>query len=242
MDRYAAQPQFRLPTLEPWMKQLLGLLFGMYVLELVLRNTGMPVGQLEWHAFESGFAIYQPVSRYLVQGRSAVFSVMIGLLVLYFLLPGLLQMFSRQQLTQAVLSSAVGGTVLPMLLDAVWLSGGAVMGWSVLVLTLVVLFGLANPSGTIYAFFFIPISGTLILYGSLAISLAGFILSPTLAQAEPVGVWLGTVGWWFFMGPGRRRRDLKKKAEKIEKELRRFQVLEGGLSDTPQGDQDEWIH
>ena len=72
MDRYAAQPQFRLPTLEPWMKQLLGLLFGMYVLELVLRNTGMPVGQLEWHAFESGFAIYQLLAGLIATGALPV--------------------------------------------------------------------------------------------------------------------------------------------------------------------------
>jgi len=242
MDRPYAQPQFNLPVLEPWMKRLLGVLFAMYVVELVLRNTGMPVYLLEWRSFESGFAYYQPLTRFLVQGRQAVFSVILGLLVLYFLIPAIVQMLSRRKVLHATVAAAIGGTVLPMLLDAVWLSNGQVMGWPVLGLSLVVLFGLANPSGTILAFFFIPISGTLILYGTLAISVAGFILAPSMVRAEPLGVWLGTCAWWFAMGPGGRRRRLKKKAASIEKALHRFEVLEGGRSDTPQGDQDEWIH
>ena len=242
MDRYPAQPQFRLPVLAPWMKQLLGGLFALYVLELVLRNMGVPVYLLEWRSFDAGFAVYQPFTRFLVQGRHAVLGVGLGLLVLYFLIPAILSMFSRRQVAQAVLSGAVGGTLIPMLLDAVWLSKGVVMGWPVLGLSLIVLFGLANPTGTILAFFFLPISGTLVLYGTLALSLAAFILGPGLGTAEPLGVWMGTYSWWYTFGPGGRRRLLKKKAEVIERELSRFQVLEGGRSDAPQGDQDEWIH
>ncbi len=245
MDRNHAQTQFQLPVLEPWMKRFLAVLFGMYVVELVLRNQGLPVHLLEWHSFEGGFAVYQPFSRFFVQGSGAVFTVVIGLVVLYFLIPGILQLYTRRQVVQATVFSALGATALPMLLDALWFSSGTVLGWPVLVVTLIVLFGLALPDGTMNIWFVIPVSGTLILYGTLAVTLAFFLLGPSMHTAEPLGAWLGSYSWWYTAGPGGRRRALKQKAAGIEKELRRFEVLEGGKADEPpkpQGDQDEWIH
>jgi len=242
MDRNYAEPQFQMPVLDQWMKRLLAVLFGMYVIELVLRNAGQPVGLLEWKSFDAGFAAYQPVTRYLVQGQYSVFSVVIGLVVLYFLIPGIHQFYTRKQVLQATACAALGGTALAMLLDVVWFTSGAVMGWPVLVITLVVLFGLAMPDGTMNIWFVFPVSGTLILYGTLALAIAFFLLSPSMMTAESLGVWLGAYGWWHVWGPGGRRRALKKKAANIEKELLRFEVIEGGKSDVPQGDQDDWIH
>jgi len=55
-----------------------------------------------------------------------------------------------------------------------------------------------------------------------------------------MGVWLGTFGWWHGLGPGRRRRELRRKGVAVERELK-LTVLEGGR--TNDGDnRDDTVH
>lgn len=248
MSQGGAGPQLQLPMLLPWMRNVLVGLFALFVVELLARNAGFPVERLRWHAFGHGFELWQPLTRFFVQGGStgAVFNVLIGLLVLYFFLPGLDSMMPRERIGKAALAGAVGGTAVPMLLDLLLLDGGSTGGWTVLTTALVVLFGLAMPNGVIHLWFVLPITGSFIVWGTLGLSVVFFLIGPALGTSEAIGTWAGVFGWWHLMGPGARRRDLKRQASRVEQELRRFEVIEGGRSQ-PQGgqgrpDDDDWVH
>lgn len=244
MRQGAAGPQPQLPPLAPWMRNLLVGLFALYVVELLAANAGLPVQALAWHPFGSGFEPWQPFTRFLVQGRS-VLGVLLGLLVLYFLLPAVDRLLTREQMSQALLAGAAGGTALPLLLDLVLVGGPGIHGWTVLSTSLVLLFGLAVPSGVVNLWFVIPITGRVIVWGSLGLSVVLFLLDPSLRTSEGIGTWLGVYGWWNVLGPGGRKRQLRRKARRIERELRRFEIIEGGRSDRPQGAQredDDQVH
>jgi len=237
-------PSFQLPPAPPWMNQVLGGLFALYVLELVLRNVGVPVYDVVWHPFGQGFALYQPVLRFLVQGddSGALFNVLIGLLVLYFILPAIEQVLDREVWQRGLAAGMVGGTVIPLVLDGIGLiPDGGTMGWTMSTAALFVMFGLAMPAGVVRLFFVLPVSGKVIVWGTLALSVVFFLLDRSLHTAEGVGVWAGVAGWWWGVGPGARRRTLQRKATSIEAELRRFQVIEGGRSNNRPND-DEWVH
>lgn len=234
-----------LPPLEPWLRNLLVGLFGLYVVELILRNVGVPVYALAWAPFDKGFSVWQPATRFVVQGddSGAAFSVLVGLLVLYFMLPAVEQLMAWAQVRSAVVFGAVGGTAFALALDAVGLiPGGGTMGWTLAITSLIVLFGLAMPQGTVQLFFVLPVTGQVIVWGTLALSLVFFLLGRSLGTAEALGTWIGVYSWWHLLGPGARRRQLLNKASSIEKELRRFEVIEGGRDDPQGGQRDDWIH
>ena len=226
--------QFVLPTLSPWMRNLLITVLVVFVIELLSKNAGLPVGALAWQPFERGFQPWQPLTRYLVQGT--VMNFLVGAMAIYFLLPGLCQVIDLSLIKWGVIGGALGGTLIPLLLDLVWLQDGMVLGWTPLVLiSLTVLFGLALPKHQMLLFFVLPVKGEYLLWGSLALSLISLGFGQAFGASEYVGIWLGTWGYWMGLGPGARKRFLRQKARKIEDELRRFQVIEGGRA---QGDQD----
>ena len=93
------------------MKQLLGGLLALYVVELVLSATGAPVQLLAWLPLGQGFAPWQPLTRFAVQGPS-VLNVLIALAVAWFVFPALDQLLRREQLGEATLAMAAAATVL----------------------------------------------------------------------------------------------------------------------------------
>ena len=169
--------QFRFPTLEPWMRNLLIGAFLLYAAELVTRNAGFDVYTFAWSPFGNGFAPWQPLTRYFVQG-DYVFGVLMGMLMVYFLLPGLWMQVSADRLRNALLAGAVGGSLLPMLADLAVGDVGLVMGWTTLAFVyLPTMFGLTMASHTIYLFFVIPVNGRFLLWMTAVVSGLVFALS-----------------------------------------------------------------
>ena len=204
-------------------------LFVAYVFELLLRNSGVPVYDAAWHALEDGFRWWQPITRFAIQGASPL-TVLFGLLTLYFLVPPVLDRLAPESVRDAMLAGAVGGTVLTLLLDLVFAHTGMAAGWTATVIvTLLTLFGLSTPQATIYLMFVIPVSARFLMYATGVFSTLILLVAPGyMSSAESAGVFYGVLAWWFGLGPGRQRRDLQNKAKKIEAELRRFEVIEGG--------------
>jgi hypothetical protein len=241
-----AGPQ--LPTLEPWMRTLLMALFGLFVLEVVLRFGGLDLSFLGWFPLGLSFEGWQPLTHFLVFGPGAgsVYQVLLGLLILYFTLPAMGATLTQRQLAGAAGTIAVVAAAVAFLADLLGLVHGPAFGWISVSIGLIVLFGLARPTATILLFFVLPVSGKVIVWGTLGIDVLVYLAEPTLGTAEGVGAWVGAVGWWQLMGPGAKRRVLKAKKAHIEKELRRFEVIEGGRSQETQGDQgdqdDRWVH
>lgn len=221
------------------MRNLFIALIGLYAVELALRNVvGLPVDQLAWLPFPD-FAIYQPFTRYLVQGNSVV-SVLIGLVVLYFFLPQLESAYSRRQQLELVGFAAVGGTVFAGALDLLGIlrTPAAAFGWDGLVTIAVVLFGLTSPKAVIYLFFVLPVRASVFVWGTGLLAFLFLLAVPALDTADYLGVWLGVMAWWRWRGPEARKRELRNKAKDIERELRNFEVLEGGRGNNRPFDDD----
>jgi len=232
----------QLPRLEPWMVRLLAGLFGVYVLELVARNAGLDLYGLAWRPFLHGFAPWQLLTHYALQGSQdgSVTNVLFGLLMLYFALPAVEATVERGLWLRALAAGAVGGLVLGLLVDVIGLAGVApAMGWLPLTIGLFVLFGLALPQGVVKLFFVLDIPARWLVWMSLGFLLLRMLLAPSLAAAEGLGVWCGVVGYWYRAGPGARRRHLQREKRSVERELRRFEVIEGGRSTNRPED---WVH
>ncbi|MBX2803998.1 MAG: hypothetical protein KTR31_40350 [Myxococcales bacterium] len=234
------------PTPVGWQRTLLIALVVAYVVELVLFNVDVPIyALLPWHAPSQGFAFWQLVTRFVVQGNQVI-GVVMSLLVLYLFLPSVETIISKENLGQAVLAGAAGGTLLPFLLDMSGMLSDAapLLGWSPLLLVLFAIVGIARPDSDILLMFVLPVKARIFLWGSLAFALI-FVLASQGSRPsfEMLGVWIGSVGWWHWLGPGRARRELIQQAAGIERELRRFEVLEGGRSqEGSNGPDDDWVH
>jgi len=231
-----------LPSLQPWMKKLLVALLAIYVAELVLANASVDLGGLAWHSFGAGFGLWQPFTRLLVQGRS-VSGVLGGMLTLYFFLPAVWQFATPQQMRDAAIAAFAGSCLAIAAADLIISAPGVVSGWPVLCVALVVLFGLFAPDLKVYLFFTLPVSGSLMVWGTLAGSVLYFLTNPSMFTAQGLGVWVGVYAWWRLLGPGARRRHLQNQAKDIERELRKFQLIEGGKGKGQGGQRDdEWIN
>jgi hypothetical protein len=220
-------PGSLLPPAPTWVRNLTFGLVGLFVLELLLRLAGAPIDLLAWWPFGGGFAPWQPLTRLLVQGSdgSAVFNTVFGAFILYLSLGSL----DRRAVVQATAAAWVCGTLLALALDGAGiLTGRPAFGWTSLIGPLIVLFGLYRPDGRILLWMVLPISGRLLVWGTLFVSALLFLAERTLGTAFALGGWLGVYGWYRWMGPGGRRRQLSRQARGIERELSRFRVIDGG--------------
>jgi len=242
MQRPTGPQQFAPPPLPPAVRNLLIGLFAMLVVELILKNIGVVLwDSVAWRPLRAGFAVEQLPLHYLSQSptRGGISSTLFGMLVIYFFLPNAVADLGAKAVRDAVISAAAGGIIIGMLADAAGLVGGAAWGWTGLVTSLVVLFGLSRPNGIVLLFFVIPAPGWLFVWGTLVIEVLMFMADRSLDTTETLGVWAGTFAWWHLLGPGGRRRSLIKKSKTIEKELSHLRVIDGGRSGN---EDDELIH
>ncbi|HMV66948.1 MAG TPA: hypothetical protein PKA64_08870 [Myxococcota bacterium] len=199
--REPAWSNLGLPPIDPFVRNLLGGLLALYVAELTAGAAGLPVGALTWRPFGAGFAPWQPLTCYLVQGNIAS-NVLFGLLGLWFVIPSLLSVLPRRALGEAVLAAIAGGTLLPLAANAAGFGADAMYGWGGLLLPLLCLFGLAFPTGQVRINFVLPVTGPMLVWGSLL--LAGLQLlaalggpgGPLLGALRALGQWIGVYLWW----------------------------------------------
>lgn len=223
--RPAGVESFGLPPIPGWLRNLLIALFAMYVVELLV-NTVVPLyAALAW--FDLSVAPWQILTRYLVQGPS-VLRVVFDLLILYSIVPKVFVRLGWAETNRAVVAVAIGGTLLAGILGAIGFAAPPGLGWHGLSIGALTVFGLLNPDATVLFSFIFPVSGRVIALGTGV--LCGLILlaSPTMVSAEDLGSWLGIMAWYHSVGPGGRRRQLIAKSKNIERDLRKFSVLQGG--------------
>lgn len=228
-----------LPPAPRWIRNLCGGLLALYVAELVARTAGLPVDLLAWFPLRGGFAPWQPLTRFLVQGGDpgTVLRVVIGLAAIWFGLPQL----DRGLVARAAVAAAVGGTVVAFALDALGILGPfADLGWTTPLFGTFVLYGLLRPDAQILAYFVLPVTGRALVWGALGIAALMFLAQRSLGTADALGAWLGVWLWFRTLGPGGHKRRLRARGRAIEKELSRFQVIEGG-NRAPSRD-DPWVN
>ena len=246
MARGTPEVDFAFPTPTGWERNLLiGLLLG-YVAELLVARfipePQMLYQTLAWASVDEWSVVtapWQPLTRYLVQGNNAV-GVLFSLLILFFALPILNRLIETNFITRGFIAAMVGGTLLPLAVQATGLVSlpEPLMGWGQLIWVPLILIGLILPNYTLYLIVF-PVEARWLMWAALVIPAFQTMLSPSAASLEMIGAWLGPFFWYHFMGPRtsppsgppRRESDLEK--------LRRFQVIQGGAGNSPD---DDWVH
>lgn len=244
MARGVPQPQFDFRGPQGWQRQLLIGLLVLYVFELIVVQaySGLRLydllGWKAWSGWEPLLAPWQPLTRFLVQGPGVI-GVLIELVVLYLVLPTLNDLLGERGMVNAFVAGAVGASLLPFVADVsgLPLADSQLLGWGSLVWVPFVLLGILRPRATVYLIIF-PIEARYILWGSLVLSILMIISSHSVGSVEPLGVWLGTFGWYHLVGPGRpRRREPAPEPPSVMKQRRQFQVIDGGRSDD-----DDMVH
>ena len=216
-----------LPPAPRWVQVLTFSLVGVFVLELLLRAVHVPVDLLAWWPMGKGFAPWQPATRLLIQGAdsSAVFRTVFGAFILYISLGAL----DRRAVAQALLAAWACGTALALGLDALGLlSPSLALGWTGLIGPIFVLFGLYHPDGKILLGLVLPITGRLLVWGTLFVCALVFLAEQTLGAADAIGGWLGVVGWWWLFGPGARTRSGRRVGRTLRTDHGHFKVIDGG--------------
>jgi hypothetical protein len=230
-----------MPPFQGWIRTLLITVVVLYVVELIARNSGVPLANFEWRPFGTGFAPHQLITHWFLMGRNTMGLIFSGLVLYFFAVP-IRGMYSDRQLLQALGAGMGLAIVLGLGVDiagALRLHDSA-LGWTPLATGLVVLFGLGAPQQEIRLFFAIPITAIWFVWFALVLAVFGALVTRNLASWEQLGVVLGILGWHRFVGPGRRRRELMNQANEIQDELQRFIVYEGGRSNRP--DDDDLVH
>jgi hypothetical protein len=218
-----------LPPLPRWGSRLLMGLATLWIAELLAANfLHLPLYDwFVWRSFGHGFGTSQLLTRYFVQGNDVTGVVFSGL-ALFFALPLIDGFLTRRQTAWAGAAVVIGGSAVGMALDAIGIVGGAGLGWSVFATAAFTIIGLANPDREIRLFFVLPVKGILFAYGAGVLAVLFILAWRSLTAADHLGAWAGVMAWWYLVGPGSRRRKLISKSRKIERDLARFQVLQGG--------------
>ena len=241
-------PNFSLPPLTPTVRNVLIGAVVLYAVELFVNNSAPGfVRSLAWLPFGYGFQIHQPFTRYLVQGGHPV-SFLLSLIVLFFFLPMVLNHFKGRQLWIVIGSAVVGSLIFGIVTDGLGVlrpvnplspQASGAWGWTTLSTACVAVFGLIKPKAVVRLFAIIPIEAGVFAWGTGLIALLFFLYAPTLGTGQHLGTWLGLMAWWFGFGPGSTRRKLKAKGRKLERDLKRFTILEGGQQN---GNKDDWVN
>ncbi|MBM74990.1 MAG: hypothetical protein CMK59_06295 [Proteobacteria bacterium] len=224
------------PPPPPFTKNILIGLIGLYIIEL-LGNSWVDIPLVNILGWWPGaqFEIWQPLTCYLIQGKTPL-SALLSILMVYFFFPtvqrrygknGLLKMCSLSIGCSTLLSAIfiVTGAILP--------SQGPFMGILSFVTAAIVVFGLTQPNAQILLFFILPIKAAWIAWGSGLLTLLNFLAFRSLEASMICGGWLGGYLFVYQMKHGSFRKIFVHwNHKRRHKRLSKFTVIDGGKNDT----------
>ena len=227
-DTRAYTSEIGLPPVSAWVRNLVIGLFALFVVEVLVSNVwGGLYATLAW-SVHGPIRPWQPFTRYLVQGSASVINVVFALLAMYFILPTLDNALGRRALSHAAAAALAGGTLVGFLSSIVGYSDGFLLGWSGILTAVFALFGLAVPDATVRLYFFIPVQARFFTWGSGIIAALLLLGTRSSIAADALGCWLGAMAWWYTLGPGGKTRQRRNAGKKLERDLSKFTVLQGG--------------
>ncbi|TNE89213.1 MAG: hypothetical protein EP330_12300 [Deltaproteobacteria bacterium] len=139
-------------------------------------------------------------------------------------------MNTRRELIEIGLATVLGSTVLAFVYDLA-MPHSYTAGYSSLLLAMVTLFGLRAPDASVLLMFVLPIPARVFIWLSGLTAGLTALAFPGRLGGDYLGAFLGVLLWWYGRGPGKRRRELAAQGRQVERELRRFTVLQGGQAD-----------
>jgi hypothetical protein len=246
--------------LTPLVKKVLGILIVLYVVQVfALKPQGLTPGVnpiaprgLTWlylWDLNSGFwRPWQPITSFFF--NRGVMAAAIDWLMVFFFLGSVQQLVGDKRLAKGMIWTAViailfshGAMALTGALEPAAFSRSiAFRGLDPFLISLLVIFGLAQPNAQILLFFVLPIKASWVAWVSGLLALLVFITSTTMSTALILGGWIG--GYVFVRsGFGNIQRvferyRLIRKKKKLQKELSKFTVIDGGKDE----DEDEYLH
>jgi hypothetical protein len=229
----------------PLVRAVVGTLFAIYVAQLL--SDGRVTALLAWQGLDAGFAPWQPLTSFLLSGPDPL-GAFFQWLGVFFLLGPLERMLDRRSLFGALATSLAVSVPLALLGQwAGWLGvPGAVLGVEPLLVALVALFGFLMPNAQFLFMFVIPMRASWLAWGTGLLSFLYLLYARDVGSALSCFSWAGVYVWAGLRNGAFRRAQLQWKRARIDRELRKFEVIEGGRTDGgrrggPSGGKD-WIH
>lgn len=226
---------FRFPPLTPFVKKLLIALFGAWVAQIILQNwAGVPTFELlALNTANPGLhTIWQLGTHVLAfpTGPQAVFSMLISLVFLWWMLAPFEQRFGEKRTVQLCVAAALSSALLGLLVGLLVPNPSALYGAQAILLSSIAAFAWSyRGQGRMSFFGVIDMKPIHIIYLVLALSLLMFMTSgDAVALAADIGAIGGGMAFieWLRRPPSRRRPTRHKKRSS-------FGVVQGGRSDGP---------
>ena len=227
---------FRFPPLTPFVKKLLIALFGAWIAQIILQNwAGVPMFELlALNTGSVGVATLWQLGTHVFAfptGPQAVFSMLIVLLFLWWMLAPFEQRFGQKRTIQLCVVAAMSAALLALVVGMVVPAPSRLYGAQAILLGAIAAFAWSyRGQGRMSFFGVIDMKPVHIIYLVLALSALMFITSgDAVALAADLGAIGGGMGFieWLRRPPTRRRRRRRRKKKSS------FDVVQGGRADEP---------
>jgi membrane associated rhomboid family serine protease len=230
---------FRFPPLTPFVKKLLIALFGTWIVQIVLQNwAGVPIFEfLALNTASPGLHTLWQLGTHVFAfptGPQAVFSMLITLVFLWWMLAPFEQRFGEKRTIQLCVVAALSAAFLALIVGLIVPSPSALYGAQALLLGSIAAFAWSyRGQGRMSFFGVIDMKPVHIIYLVLALSALMFMTSgDAVALAADIGAIGGGMAFieWLRRPPGRRR---PKRGKRRKKKKSDFDVVQGGRADEP---------
>ena len=230
---------FRFPPLTPFVKKLLIALFGAWIVQIILQNwAGVPIFEfLALNTASPGLHTLWQLGTHVFAfptGPQAVFSMLITLVFLWWMLAPFEQRFGEKRTIQLCVVAALSAAFLALIVGLIVPSPSALYGAQALLLGSIAAFAWSyRGQGRMSFFGVIDMKPVHIIYLVLALSALMFITSgDAVALAADIGAIGGGMAFieWLRRPPGRRRPKRRKRRKKKKSD---FDVVQGGRADEP---------
>lgn len=217
----------------PLVRNVLVGLFAIYVVQLVV---GEPFQALfAWQPFGPAFRPWQVATAFLL-GMEPV-STVFTWITLYFFLPLLERTVGLRRLGWATLFIWFFAVVCTFLGLALGLRDGIFVGAGPILVAYSGLFGFLLPELQFLLFFVVPVKAKWIGWGSGLLAFLYAIYAPSNVTALAFTAWVGAWLWSGWHTGGFRRMRLQAQRRKVERQISRLEVIEGGKAKT-----EDWIN
>ena len=228
---------FRFPPLTPFVKKLLIALFGAWIVQIILQNwAGVPMFEiLALNTASPGLNTLWQLGTHVFAfptGPQAVFSMLISLVFLWWMLAPFEQRFGAKRTIQLSITAALSAAFLALIVGLFVASPSPLYGAQAILLGSIAAFAWSyRGQGRMNLFGVIDMKPVHIIYLVLALSALMFMTSgDAVALAADIGAIGGGMAFIERLRrpPGRRRRPWRRKKKKSS-----FDVVQGGRSDKP---------
>ena len=214
---------FRLPPLTPFVKKLLIALFGAWIMQIILQNwAGVPIFEiLALNTAQPGLHTLWQLGTHVFAfptGPQAVFSMLITLVFLWWMLAPFEQRFGEKRTIQLSIAAALSSAFLALIVGLLIPTPSPLYGAQAILLGPIAAFAWSyRGQGRMSFFGVIDMKPVHIIYLVLALSALMFITSgDAVALAADIGAIGGGMAFieWLRRPPGRRRPRFRRKKKK----------------------------